>query len=60
MTDTSPDGTGDIIGPTFVALIGPALTCAATEPPANVIVSGNIVIEQCDWINGSGKCKTKD
>jgi hypothetical protein len=61
MIDTSPGGTGDLIGPTFVDLMGTGgLTCADTEPTENVIAAGNVVIEQCDWINGAGKCKTKD
>jgi hypothetical protein len=55
--DTSPAGTGDTVSATFV---GAGATCFLSEPPEFVIASGNIVIEQCDWINGSGKCKTKD
>jgi hypothetical protein len=62
MRDTSPDGTGDTVSATFLGRpdVAPTLTCEDTEPPEHVITSGNIVIEQCDWINGSGKCKTKD
>jgi hypothetical protein len=61
MVDASPDGTGDMIGPTFVDLTGTGgLTCADTEPAGNVITSGNVVIEQCQKVTGSGKCKTKD
>jgi len=55
--DASPDGAGDTVGTFFV---GPGLTCADVQPLGLVIASGNIVIEQCEWITGSGKCKTKD
>jgi hypothetical protein len=55
--DTSPDGTGDTVAATF---LGQGATCFLNEQPGRAIASGNIVIEQCDWINGSGKCKTKD
>jgi hypothetical protein len=55
--DASPDGAGDSVGFTF---LGPTFTCENVEPPEFVIASGNIVIEQCDKVTGSGKCKTKD
>ena len=59
--DTSPDGAGDMVSGIFLGELGfPSLTCEDVEPPEDVITSGNIVIEQCDWINGSGKCKTTD
>jgi hypothetical protein len=57
MTDTSPDGSGDIVGATY---LNPGFTCAVSIPPEFVITSGNVVIQHCDWINGSGKCKTED
>jgi hypothetical protein len=57
MVDMSPDGTGDMVGPIYPF---PGLTCADVQVTEFVIASGNIVIEQCDKITGSGKCKTKD
>jgi hypothetical protein len=60
MMDASPDGTGDMVGGIYLATAGFDLTCADVRPADLPIASGNIVIEQCDKITGSGKCKTKD
>jgi hypothetical protein len=60
MMDASPDGTGDMVGGIYLATAGFDLTCTDVQPADTVITSGNIVIEQCDKITGSGKCKTKD
>jgi hypothetical protein len=61
VTDTSPDGSGDELGRTY---LNPGFTCATILPPGFltgfVITSGNVVVQHCDWINGSGKCKTED
>jgi hypothetical protein len=62
--DASPDGIGDMFGGFYLDWpnstgTGP-LTCTEVKPPELVITTGNIVIEQCDKVTGSGKCKTKD
>jgi len=57
MTDTSSDGSGDLVGATY---LNPGFTCVVSIPPEFVITSGNVMIQHCDWISGSGKCKTED
>jgi hypothetical protein len=57
MTDASPDGTGDMVGGTY---LNSPYTCLSIIPPEFLVTSGNVVIQQCDRINGSDKCKAKD